>query len=132
MTVEDATHYGASEMYISRVMRRWRTVGPMFAVVAMSGCAPADRIEDDRLVQAGFTKVEPTMASWSGLPHPLPPHRFVHSSASGSAQVYWADPVACRCVYVGNEDTLKRFAEVEEVDTTKFDQEVSTTDYLQN
>ena len=121
-----------NEMYISTDLSRCRFLAPLLAAVAVSGCVQAAKIDDDRLAQAGFTKVDPTMASWSTIPQPLPPHRFVRRNVNGVAVVYYADPVACQCVYVGNEDTLKKFAVVEDVDTTQFDEEVSTNDFLQN
>jgi hypothetical protein len=119
-------------MAISTSFDRCQRLAPLLAAIALSGCVQADRIDDDRLVQAGFTKVQPGTAESSALPRSLPPHRFVHISVNGAEVVYYADPIACRCVYVGNADTLKKFADVEEVDVTKFDEQVSTTDYLQN
>src|SRR5271165_7683315 len=119
-------------MYISTDLSRCRFLAPLLAAVAVSGCVQAARIDDDRLAQAGFTKVDPTMTSWTTIPQPLPPHRFVHSTANGVTVVYYADPVACKCVHVGKEDALKNFAVVEDGDTTKFDEDVSTADFLQN
>ncbi len=119
-------------MIVSIGLHRCRTLAPLLAAFALFGCAQADKVEDDRLLQAGFTKVQSGTPLWAALPKSLPPHRFVRINGNGAETVYYSDPVACQCVYVGNAEALKKLPDVEEVDVTKFDETVSTTDYLQN
>ena len=99
---------------------------PLLVCLAVAGCVQAARIEDDRLMRAGFIKVPADTPGWLAVMNSLPPHRFVHRKVNGVPAVYYSDPIACKCVYSGNEETRAKFAVVSEMDVTKFDEYVST------
>ena len=77
-------------------------------------------------MRAGFIKMPVDTPEWLAVMNSLPSHRFVRRKVNGVPIVYYADPIACKCVYSGTEETRAKFAVVSEMDVTKFDEYVST------
>jgi hypothetical protein len=78
--------------------------------------------KDDLLVDAGFTKLPADQAA--AMMRSLPPHRFAHRTANGAPVVYYADPVACRCVYVASQAVFNSYKSTHAAEVAAFDESV--------
>jgi hypothetical protein len=87
-----------------------------------AGCAMEARQEDDLLVSAGFTKAKANTPELAASLKSLPPHRFVHRTVNGVAMVYYADPVACKCIYSGTGAAFASYKQAHAEDVGVYDQ----------
>ena len=89
-------------------------------MVLLSGCAWAARQRGELLVQSGFSPVRadtPAAGTES-----LPPQSFVHRVVNGVPMVFYADPVACHCVYSGPETAYQTYKDIREAQLAAFTQ----------
>jgi hypothetical protein len=93
----------------------WTTV--LIAIstsIAISGCAtPVERANEknDLLAAAGFHIVPATTDQQRVQLETLPPNRVVQKVKNGKVVFLYADPYACGCLYIGDEnawDSYKR------------------------
>jgi hypothetical protein len=94
---------------------RWSTVLiAISASIAISGCAtPVERANEknDLLAAAGFHIVPVTTDQQRVQLETLPPNRVVQKVKDGKVVFLYADPYACGCLYIGDEnawDSYKR------------------------
>jgi hypothetical protein len=96
-------------------MRRWAGIVIAASIVgALSGCAtPMQRATEtnDLLAAAGFHIVPVTSDAQRVQLKTLPPNRVVQQNKNGKVVFLYADPYACGCLYIGDEqawDNYKR------------------------
>ena len=82
------------------------------ALIVLAGCTLPARQKDSLLVDAGFTSVKADTPQWVAAMRSLPPHRFAHRTVNGTPMVFYADPVACRCVYSGTEASYATYKQI--------------------
>jgi len=88
-------------------------VAVMIAMVALAGCATIRRHEaldtEQVLAAAGFhMKLGDTPEKLASL-EALPPRRLVPQERDGRVYYVYADPEACRCLYVGTEPQYQEY-----------------------
>lgn len=93
-------------------------------VVLLAGCAMSARQADDTLIDAGFQKVPADTGEWAAALKKLPSHRFAHRTVNGQAMVFYADPVACRCVYAGTQAAYATYKQLHSAEAAAFDEQV--------
>ena len=80
--------------------------------VSLSACAQVHRNEatftGEFLTRAGFTVLADPAVSQRRLAA-MPPLKMVEQQKDGQPVYSWADPYACRCVYVGDEAAYARY-----------------------
>lgn len=86
------------------------------AALALAGCAtpqPAVETQEQLLSAAGFD-LQPatTTAQWDTLAS-LPPRELVWQQRNGKLTFLYADPLGCKCLFVGSEQAYQRFRELE-------------------
>lgn len=101
----------------------WATAAALLAL--LGGCAVSAEQKDDLLVDAGFTKVKADSPGWSSLMTSLPPHRFAHRTVNGVPMVFYADPVACKCVYSATPQVYANYKQLHAAEAQNFDESVS-------
>ncbi|WP_338422349.1 hypothetical protein [Acetobacter musti] len=91
---------------LSRSRRIALTAASGILTIGLAACQTDPRsmkLKDDHLVAAGFVqKAADTPTRQEMLKH-LPPHHFVRHETSGKVTYLFADPVACGCLYVGDQ-----------------------------
>jgi hypothetical protein len=71
---------------------------------------------EDNLSAAGFVVHLANTAERQSMLHRLPANQFVRR-ASGDVTLYvYADPVACSCLYVGNQQAFDRYVSNQQLD----------------
>jgi hypothetical protein len=77
----------------------------MFGDPAVAGQEGADM----KLEDAGFVvRVADTPAKLARL-HTLPPRKFIRRVKAGQPYFMYADPDACKCVFVGDQDAMNSY-----------------------
>lgn len=80
----------------------------MFGDPAVAGQEATDMKLDD----AGFVvRVADTPAKLARL-RTLPPRKFIRRVKAGRPYFMYADPDACKCVFVGDEDAMKSYRDM--------------------
>ncbi len=92
------------------------------AALLIAGCTFAAQQKDDLLIDAGFTPVKTDTPQWAAAMKALPPHRFAHRTVNATPMVFYADPVACKCVYSGTEATYATYKQIRREDMAVFDE----------
>jgi hypothetical protein len=64
---------------------------------------------EDNLSAAGFIVRLANTAERQAMLHRLPPNRFVQRVSGGVTLYVYADPVACSCLYVGNQQAFQQY-----------------------
>jgi hypothetical protein len=95
------------------IVRGWRAGLVVATVIGVSYCAVMRRQEaretGDILVAAGFqTKPADTPERVQQL-DAIPALKIVSQSKDGHVVYHYADPYACQCLYVGDEDAYGRY-----------------------
>ena len=101
----------------------WAVAAALLAL--LGGCAVPAEQKDDLLVDAGFTRVRADSPGWSSLMTSLPPHRFAHRTVNGVPMVFYADPVACRCVYSATPQVYASYKQLHAAEAQNFDEAAS-------
>lgn len=99
--------------------RRWTTTLALFTVTAtvvLTGCATIRRSQardTERLLTAAGFKMQRADAADQQL-EATPPYRLMSRTRNGVVEYVYADPVNCRCVYVGGS---KEYSAYQRLDT---------------
>jgi hypothetical protein len=92
---------------------RWSTLLlAMSTCIAISGCAtPVERANEknDLLAAAGFHIVPVTTDQQRAQLETLPPNRVVQKVKDGKLAFLYADPYACGCLYIGDENAWDNY-----------------------
>jgi hypothetical protein len=92
------------------IMQGWRAYALALAVSGLlAGPAAAQQAVDMKLEDAGF-KMRPatTPKEVTRLRH-LPQHRFVRRTKDGKSYYLYADPIYCKCVFLGGERAMNNY-----------------------
>jgi hypothetical protein len=88
----------------------------MLAVVAcglLGGPAGAQERLDMRLADAGFVMRPANTPDKMARLRLIPPHKFVGRTKRGGLRYYlYADPVGCRCVFVGDQRAMQAYRDM--------------------
>jgi hypothetical protein len=88
----------------------------------VTGCAMGARQEDDLLVKAGFTQTKASTPEGASIFKSVLYHHFVHRTVNGVPMVFYADPIACKCVYSGTEAAFGAYKRAYTEDQDIYDQ----------
>jgi hypothetical protein len=96
---------------------------PLIALGLATAAIPACQLQQQSIIQhednlsaAGFVVHLADTAERQGMLHRLPPNQFVRR-VNGEVTLYvYADPVACSCLYVGNQQAFDRYASNQQLD----------------
>jgi len=75
----------------------------------LSSCATSVQQTEDDLAAAGFVVRPADTPARQAMLKRLPPNRFVTRSSGGSVSYVYADPVNCKCLYVGNQQAYDAY-----------------------
>ncbi len=82
------------------------------AVLLAAGCANTAAVvpdRDDMLASAGFVPKKADNAARLTTLKSLPPHQFVTRIINRQTSYLYADPTACGCIYVGDQNAYDRY-----------------------
>ena len=71
---------------------------------------------EDNLSAAGFVVQLADTAERQAMLHRLPANRFVRRQRGGATLYVYADPTACSCLYVGNQQAFDRYVSNQQLD----------------
>jgi len=100
------------------------------AALLAAGCAsPTATVsdKDDMLADAGFVPKRADSASRMSALKSLPAHQFVMRTVNGKARYLYADPTACGCVYVGDQQAYDQYRQKIAARQTATDQQIRAT-----
>jgi hypothetical protein len=103
-------------------MNQWNGFVALSLLTLIAGCVWEAKQEDDLLVSAGFIKAKANTPELVASLKSLPPHRFSHRTVNGVPMVYYADPVACKCVYSGTAAAFANYKQAHAEDAGVYDQ----------
>jgi len=90
-----------------------RNLLPMLALaLACSGCATkSERVTDkeDLLAAAGFSTVPANNADRQKQMAGLPPDHFLTKTQNDKLVYFFADPLVCNCIYIGDQAAYGRY-----------------------
>jgi hypothetical protein len=96
--------------------RAGRGLGPIAALsaiaVLIAGCETTREMvahKEDSLTAAGFTARPANTPKRIAMLKRLPPHRFVQKPDGDTMDYVYADPVVCRCLYVGAQQAYAQY-----------------------
>lgn len=97
--------------------------GPLMALGLATAALPACQLQQQSIIQhednlstAGFVVHLANTAERQSMLHRLPANQFVRR-ANGDVTLYvYADPVACSCLYVGNQQAFDRYVSNQQLD----------------
>ena len=114
---------------------RWTAIFlALIASALISGCAtPVERAneKDDLLAAAGFHIVPVTTDQQRLQLNTLPPNRVVQKVKDGKAVFLYADPYACGCLYIGDENAWDNYKR-EQLQKHFLDQERTSAEMNEN
>jgi hypothetical protein len=82
------------------------------AAFMIAGCAnPPGPVSgnQDMLADAGFVPKKANNPTRLAMLKSLPPHQFVSRTVNGRTRYLYADPMACGCIYVGDQIAYDRY-----------------------
>jgi hypothetical protein len=96
---------------------------PLIALSLATAAIPACQLQQQSIIQhednlsaAGFVVHLADTAERQAMLHRLPPNQFVRR-VNGDVTLYvYADPVACSCLYVGNQQAFDRYVSNRQLD----------------
>jgi hypothetical protein len=96
---------------------------PLIALSLATAAIPACQLEQQSIIQhednlsaAGFVVHLADTAERQAMLHRLPPNQFVRR-VNGDVTLYvYADPVACNCLYVGNQQAFDHYVSNQQLD----------------
>jgi len=71
---------------------------------------------EDNLAAAGFVVHLANTAERQAMLHRLPANQFVRRDGGGVTLYVYADPVACSCLYVGNQQAFDQYISNQQLD----------------
>jgi hypothetical protein len=71
---------------------------------------------EDNLSAAGFVVQLANTADRQAMLHRLPANQFVRREGNGVTLYVYADPTACSCLYVGNQQAFDRYVSNQQLD----------------
>ena len=78
----------------------------LVGLLALAGCASQQQLvgqKEDLLAAAGFQiRIADTPHRLAAM-QSLPPNKFITKVVNGQPVYLYADPLVCRCVYIGNQ-----------------------------
>jgi len=97
--------------------------GPLVALSLATAALPACQLQQQSIIQhednlsaAGFAVHLANTAERQAMLHRLPANQFVRR-VNGDVTLYvYADPVACSCLYVGNQQAFDRYVSNQQLD----------------
>jgi hypothetical protein len=101
-----------------------RSLHAALVALGLAGAAiPACQLQQQSIIQhednlsaAGFVVHLADTAERQAMLHRLPPNQFVRR-VNGAVTLYvYADPVACSCLYVGNQQAFDRYVSNRQLD----------------
>jgi hypothetical protein len=89
---------------------RWKQTLAAVAVLAAAGCAQEVISQRENMLAAAGFRVQPanTPERLQSL-QALPPNRFVLQDMNGRQVWVYADPVLCKCLYVGAPENYQAY-----------------------
>jgi hypothetical protein len=89
---------------------RWKQTLAVVAVLAAAGCAQEVISQRENMLAAAGFRVQPanTPERIQSL-QTLPPNRFVLQDMNGRQVWVYADPVLCKCLYVGAPENYQAY-----------------------
>jgi hypothetical protein len=112
-------------MRTAKFARTASVLAVLAAALTVSACQSTSTRKEDMLAAAGFKiRLADTPAKLANL-QKLPPNTFVPRTVDGGQTVFvYADPVVCKCLYVGSQQAYQTFQGL------AFEQRVSSQDLL--
>ena len=96
---------------------------PLVALGLIAAAVPACQLQQQSIVQhednlsaAGFVVHLANTAERQTMLHRLPPNQFVRRVNGDQTLYVYADPVACSCLYVGNQQAFDRYVSNQQLD----------------
>jgi hypothetical protein len=96
---------------------------PLVALGLIAAAIPACQLQQQSIVQhednlsaAGFVVHLANTAERQTMLHRLPPNQFVRRVNGDQTLYVYADPVACSCLYVGNQQAFDRYVSNQQLD----------------
>jgi hypothetical protein len=96
---------------------------PLVALSLIAGAIPACQLQQQSIIQhednlsaAGFVVHLANTADRQAMLHRLPPNQFVRRVNGDQTLYVYADPVACSCLYVGNQQAFDRYVSNQQLD----------------
>jgi hypothetical protein len=82
------------------------------ATLLAAACANTEAIapeKEDMLASAGFASKKADNPARMATLKSLPPHQFVTKNIDGKTSYLYADPTACGCIYVGDQNAYDHY-----------------------
>lgn len=96
-----------------------RLIALMLIAGSMAACQLQQQAivqHEDNLSAAGFVVKLADTAERQAMLHRLPANRFVRRESGGVTLYVYADPTACSCLYVGNQQAFDRYVSNRQLD----------------
>jgi hypothetical protein len=97
-------------------MRRITLVVALVVSITLAGCAESQRHRAQRLEPmlsaAGFLVVLPDTPAKADELNSMTPLKMRYFSQGGKVHYWFADPVVCHCLFVGNEKAYQRYQQI--------------------
>ncbi len=93
-------------------MKHVLVIPAIAACFTLAACATTQEQishKEDLLAAAGFTVKPANTPERESELHRLPPDRFVTRAKGDEMEYLYADPVACNCLYIGNQHAYGAF-----------------------
>jgi hypothetical protein len=97
-------------------------LGAALLVAACANTGTGVSSKQDMLVAAGFVPKNADTPSRIAALKSLPPHKFVTRAKNGSPRFLYADPTACGCIYVGDQQAYDQYRQLATRQTVSDDQ----------
>jgi hypothetical protein len=100
-------------------MRSWILIALLLAAGSMAACQLQQNSiiqHEDNLSAAGFVVQLANTADRQAMLHRLPANQFVRRERDGATLYVYADPTACSCLYVGNQQAFDRYVSNQQLD----------------
>jgi hypothetical protein len=96
-----------------------RLIALFLMAVSMAACQLQQQAiiqHEDNLSAAGFVVQLANTADRQAMLHRLPANQFVRREGGGVTLYVYADPTACSCLYVGNQQAFDRYVSNQQLD----------------
>jgi hypothetical protein len=96
-----------------------RLVPFLLIALSMAACQLQQQAiiqHEDNLSAAGFVVQLANTAERQSMLHRLPANQFVRREKDGVTLYVYADPTACSCLYVGNQQAFDRYVSNQQLD----------------
>jgi hypothetical protein len=96
-----------------------RLIALLLIAASMAACQLQQQAiiqHEDDLSAAGFVVQLASTADRQAMLHRLPANQFVRREGSGVTLYVYADPTACSCLYVGNQQAFDRYVSNQQLD----------------